>query len=179
MLTTAVIQTIISGISVAIGFLIAFIADPIKASIERRAKRERLKRALYGEIMGIYADILLYIKLSKEGKTHNIESLLSFNCDVYEFAKKDLLLFYEVKEASQIKDLYRNIEIFSSRVKSLSQEDSLNLAIQIKAVTAYVPATSEGVFPWTAVASTSRRFKPRFRAVDNTERITAKFLAPS
>lgn len=131
MLTTAAIQTIISGISVATGFLLAFIADPIKSSLEKRIKRERLRSALYAEIISIHSDLKLYIQLKQESKIQDIDSLLSFPCDVYQFARQDLLLFYELKESALISSLYRNVNIFSKKAQELNTVNSVELAKQI------------------------------------------------
>ena len=131
MLTTAAIQTIISGISVATGFLLAFIADPIKSFLERRLKRERLRSALYAEIISIHSDLKLYVQLKQEEKTQDIDSLLSFPCGVYQLARQDLLLFYELKESALMSSLYRNVNIFSKKAQELDNFDSVELAKQI------------------------------------------------
>ncbi len=107
-------QIIIGTIS---GFIVAFLAEPVKTYFEARRKKTQLRRALYGEILSMYVsmcDFLSFLHgdaLTEERFMRNIQRCIMFDC--YNYAKTDPTTFYQLREATIINSIYRNFRLLA------------------------------------------------------------------
>lgn len=98
-------------ISVFAGFITAFLAEPVKVYFTNKAKKNNLRRALYGEILSIYNGVFNFLVFTDErGMKVSFSKVVNTNFDCYKFAKSDPSLLYKLKEASLINQIYYNIE---------------------------------------------------------------------
>jgi len=98
--------------SVFAGFITAFLAEPVKVYFTNKAKKSNIRRALYGEILDIYNRFFTFLISTEERGTQiSFSKVVDTNFDCYKFAKLDPALFYQLKEASLISQVYSNIEL--------------------------------------------------------------------
>lgn len=117
-------------ISVFAGFITAFLAEPVKVYFTNKAKNRNLRRALYGELLGIYNSLLTFLVSAEErGINVPFSKVVNTNFDCYKFAKSDPALFYQLKEASVISQAYNNIELLKQEAESgIEIEKSISIA---------------------------------------------------
>jgi hypothetical protein len=107
-------QIIIGTLS---GFIVAFLAEPVKTYFETHRKKTQLRRALYGEILSVYVsmyDFLSFLHgeaLTEERFMRNIQRCVMFDC--YNYAKTDPTTFYQLPEATIINTIYRNFRLLA------------------------------------------------------------------
>ena len=53
-------------ISIFTGFVTAFLAEPVKVYFTNRAKKDNMKKALYGEIISIYNSLFAFLISTEE-----------------------------------------------------------------------------------------------------------------
>lgn len=117
-------------ISVFAGFITAFLAEPVKVYFTNKAKNRNLRRALYGELLGIYNSLLTFLVSAEErGINVPFSKVVNTNFDCYKFAKSDPALFYQLKEASVISQAYNNIALLKQEAESgIEIEKSISIA---------------------------------------------------
>lgn len=134
MLSFESLELLVATIS---GFVIAFIAEPIKDTFSYYRKRKRLKNAIYREIIYIYEQLFFHQnRFHKEGKLLSIHNLFHFDMEAYQAAKAEPLVFYDMPESSLIKSVYSSVAWYMEESKSNnidSQIDAIeNLMRQIE-----------------------------------------------
>jgi hypothetical protein len=108
------IQILIATLS---GFIIAFMADPVKESILGFFKRRKIRLALYKEMMNNYYKLAIFEKnngdSSSKEEDNDIDAfaaLIYVEKEYYDYVKKnEITEFYLLKEASTITSIYRLI----------------------------------------------------------------------
>jgi len=109
-IVTACITTTIGA---AIGSVSAFGLDVLKNSRSDKRKLRRMQNAIYAELIRVYDDITLVVSSERAASDENKESLkgyiTSMRLDAYDCAKRQAELFYELKEAYSLDELYATI----------------------------------------------------------------------
>jgi hypothetical protein len=96
------------------GFLIAFLAEPVKIYFQNASKKKSLRLALYGELINNFMNLHFFLgglDRSSEDRVAEAYSKLSkliLKVDVYRFAMSPELyhLFYQLKESSLFAQTY-------------------------------------------------------------------------
>jgi polyhydroxyalkanoate synthesis regulator phasin len=101
------------------GFLVAFLAEPVKTYFANRSKKAVLKVALYSEMALLYnrltqlSDSLDKGELSADNLQWAVTEMGRFDC--YNYARsKAFLLFYQLKEAPAIDAFYGSSRLLLS-----------------------------------------------------------------
>ena len=111
----ATLQVIIATLS---GFIVAFLADPVKSFFQNNARRSRLRNALYGEIASNYACLENSPSLTPSKEfAHQVTTALAegfatgLRTECYRGAlSQETLLFYELPEAPYINLIYSHVD---------------------------------------------------------------------
>lgn len=99
--------------AVILGAVLALLAEPIKLHFQHKHKLRQLRNMLYKEIG--YNYFLLRLVLTsydwpKYGGFHLERELKRLHFDCYNFARNDIVLYYQLSEAAEIDDVYRNVK---------------------------------------------------------------------
>lgn len=101
-----------------LGFVVAFIADPIKNIWIYLRKKKRLKDAIYKEIITIYDALNFQIEEIDSPKLHEI---LGSRFPVYSLLESEILVFHDMRESALIEKIYKSL--FRCIDMSKSQEN--------------------------------------------------------
>ncbi|NJO76618.1 MAG: hypothetical protein HC833_24505 [Leptolyngbyaceae cyanobacterium RM1_406_9] len=111
-------------ISVFAGFITAFLAEPVKVYFTNRAKKNNLRRSLYGEILNIYSSLSNFlVSIEERGIQIPFLKVVDTNFNCYNFAKSDPTLFYQLKEANSVNQIYSNIELLKQEHETGVESD--------------------------------------------------------
>jgi hypothetical protein len=123
-------QLLIGTIS---GFIIAFLAEPVKTYFTNKSKRANLRAALHAEMAQVYLRFAnLAEKLEKDTSIADripdiAKKNARFSC--YEYTKeKELPIFYQLEEASAIDGLYTDWILVTSEESLKSPKHQLPIA---------------------------------------------------
>ena len=90
-------------------FIIAFASEPVKLFFTHIRKRHNLRMALYKEVLIVQDNLEIFVEQSRQGISLNAALSLPPETYVYDYAMKEPLLFYELREANEFKtDLHRH-----------------------------------------------------------------------
>lgn len=143
------------------GFVIAFLAEPVKLYFQNSLKRKDLRRAIYYEIYAnwIVANAMID-SLKEEEQIEVIKRGISYGLRTecfQRYTSHDIVMFYQLKEAGDINLLYAYLRplidwnqlsdeesveydpkvlltLFASEVKQMLQSNKLNEKFMNKAV---------------------------------------------
>jgi hypothetical protein len=119
-------QLIVSTIA---GFLIAFLAEPVKVYFVERAAQKQLRKALYREMTQLYVKWIGLLELIDNGSTRldqlNVNIPLVTTTDCYTYAKTKPVEFFALQEASVLDSVYGNFLLVGS--KSISGQPTERL----------------------------------------------------
>jgi hypothetical protein len=107
-------QLSLSLLGVILAFIVGFFAEPIKLFFTNRNEKNLLRKALYQEMA------FMYSRLNNIGHMNSIydwetfkKSLISLKrTEAYDYAKTKPMLFYQLKEASAINQVYSNFNVY-------------------------------------------------------------------
>jgi polyhydroxyalkanoate synthesis regulator phasin len=131
------LNMIIAAASVILGFLAAFLAEPVKTHFANKSKKADLKIALYSEMALLYSrltvlsDSLDKGELSADDLKWAVTEMGRFNC--YNYARSEaFLLFYQLKEAPAIDTFYGSSLLLLSEHFDSKSEGWLTIPKQAK-----------------------------------------------
>jgi hypothetical protein len=123
------IKIIIGTVS---GFLIAFLAEPIKIYFQNASKKKSLRLALYSELINNFMNLRFFLGgLDRSSKDRVAEaysklSKLILKVDVYGFAiSQELYLFYQLKEANLFAQTYAIASTIIGWIESGKREERI------------------------------------------------------
>jgi hypothetical protein len=97
-----------------LAFIVGFFAEPIKLFFTNRSERALLRKALYQEMAFMYNRLG---NISHLGPVYDwdtfkksLKSLI--RTEAYDYAKTKPMLFYQLKEASAINQVYSNFSVY-------------------------------------------------------------------
>jgi len=106
-----------------IGFIAAFLAEPVKNLALYRHKKKRLKIAIYKEIVSTLNGLSSYLNANANwGIDVKISDFLPSSFIVYDHAQTDPILFHELKESILIDEFYRELKILKEKEDSVNKE---------------------------------------------------------
>ena len=114
-------ETLIGTIS---GFIIGFLAEPVKIFFNNRNEKNNLRSALYREMICNYNGLknLLYMikekKVSEDAFLPNYQNCIKFDLYNYARSEKKIMSFYQLPEANEIDIINRNFALPSVEVMS-------------------------------------------------------------
>ena len=112
-------------ISVFSGFITAFLAEPIKVFFTNRAEVSNLRRSIYGEIVSTYNSFTNFlISVEDRGVRIPLSNAVNSDFDCYKYAKSHPTLFYKLREASIVNQIYNNILLLKQQESELDIERS-------------------------------------------------------
>jgi len=104
-------------IGAVVGYVAAITTDVIKTRINERHKRQGMRKALAAElatIWGLFGPILEVPNPTPEQADQLLKFLTGVSVDAYKLAKAQPEVFYGMKEASKIDQLYLPVTIIKS-----------------------------------------------------------------
>jgi hypothetical protein len=94
------------------GFVIAFLAEPVKTYFIQRTNKKSLRKALYREMAHLYSGWKGLVALIDENKIHSSQLIQNLpivsRTDCYSYAKTRPVEYYALREAATIDALYHN-----------------------------------------------------------------------
>ncbi|MBD1856458.1 MULTISPECIES: hypothetical protein [Leptolyngbya] len=119
-------------IAAVLGFITAVFTEPIKNHFSVKVKKKQIRIGLYKEITSIYEGLRLYLRASENNpQSVSILDILGSDFSCYEYAKKEPVIFYQLREATLINLIYQNITTLKQKDDSIHPEKKIHL---IKAV---------------------------------------------
>ena len=142
-------ETIIATLS---GFIIAFLAEPVKTYFQNRAKLRNLRIALYKELINNYFALTHYTAQDDFGFfTAEYTARHSLRTECYKQAlQNDLSSFYELVEANAINVLYAHISMIMNVTSDLT---SIFGKRGVKKATPPIYTEFSNTFRWMFVTS--------------------------
>jgi hypothetical protein len=106
-------------------FAIGIVTEPIKLIISHWYKMRNMRRSLYSELANNYGHLSMFLR----ERARPIEDFYlfcqteGFPTDVYQWAKSQLDVFYQLKEAGALDNIYRNIDWAFSDSGNATEQD--------------------------------------------------------
>ncbi len=119
------------------GFIVAFLAEPVKIYFQNKSRKENIQSAIYGEMFHNYVILKSFIADTNTGD--DIEKFMKFfkysvRTECYKFAlSQETALFYQLTESTPINGMYAfllGVLDFSAEEKNKKQFDPEQLASQ-------------------------------------------------
>ncbi|MGA7192876.1 MAG: hypothetical protein WBW94_04530 [Anaerolineales bacterium] len=119
------------------GFIIAFLAEPVKIYFQNRSRKENIQSAIYGEMFHNYVTLKSFV--AETNTAEDIEKFTKFfkysvRTECYKFAlSQETALFYQLTESTPINGMYAfllGVLDFSTEEKNKKQFDPEQLASQ-------------------------------------------------
>jgi hypothetical protein len=117
------------------GFVIAFLAEPVKLYFQNKQKIRQMRTILYREIASNYKRLHIIVSAYDDLDRYNDdyeysklilkrlgEDLAGFHFDCYQLARKDLTVFYQMEEAITIDSLYTGFQSIRDNEENRSKE---------------------------------------------------------